>query len=215
MSSFTIFTAQQNCCCCCEISSYIATPEKSQDFQNAYHLHILWCTCIHDSQYHWYSQNWSDYQSWFNQLTVHFFTAIMAGRYLRASILDLLRVSKIQSSQLRRRCNDNWCSELRYLPETSLLKRLKYVLWWSPLRSIVTAYNRGMLKGYRVLTCAFEELQRRNLVNVPCIRKLVSEINGKLYLIYRMSQKASRILQLLLFFRADFYLPINKTSYYR
>lgn len=104
----------------------------------------------------------------------------MDSRNIRTCILDLLRLVKTRNAQLRRRCNNNWCTELRYLPENSLITRLKYVLWWAPLRALVTAYNRGLFRGYRVLLCVFEELQRRNLETIPCTRNLINEINGKL-----------------------------------
>lgn len=103
----------------------------------------------------------------------------MSDHTLRTCILNLLRLTKLHSVHLRRRCNDQWCSELRALSGASLERRLKYVIWWSPLRSIVTAHNRGLLVGQRVLMCVYEELRRRGLERVPCIRGIVEETEGK------------------------------------
>lgn len=103
----------------------------------------------------------------------------MSDHALRLCILDLLRLTKVHSVQLRRRCNEQWCNELQYLSCNSLIKRLKYIIWWAPLRAIAVAYNRGLLRGQRVLTCVFEELQRRGVEEAPSIRGLVDEIRSK------------------------------------
>lgn len=106
----------------------------------------------------------------------------MTDRTLRTCIRDLLKLVKLRSVHIRRRCNEQWCEELRGLSGTRLLSRLKYIIWWTPLRVIATAYDRGILHGHRVIVCVCKELQRRGLEDVPCIRRLVDEGRSKYFI---------------------------------
>ncbi|XP_043271168.1 uncharacterized protein [Venturia canescens] len=107
----------------------------------------------------------------------------MSDESVRSCILGLLRLTKPHSAQLRRRCNDLWCYELLRLSGDRLVNRLKYVIWWAPLRALVVAYNRGILSGQRVLGVVYEELQCRGVLEAAGIRALVDEIRCKyLYL---------------------------------
>ncbi|XP_043285506.1 uncharacterized protein [Venturia canescens] len=103
----------------------------------------------------------------------------MSDESVRSCILGLLRLTKPHSAQLRRRCNDLWCYELLRLSGDRLVNRLKYVIWWAPLRALVVAYNRGILSGQRVLGVVYEELQRRGVLEAPRVRGLVDEIRCK------------------------------------
>lgn len=103
----------------------------------------------------------------------------MSDNSLRLCILGLLRLTKAHSAQLRRRCSDQWCRDLQRLSGERLINRLKYIIWWAPLRAIVVAYNRGILSGQRVLNSVFEELQRRGVLEAPCVQGLVGEIRSK------------------------------------
>lgn len=103
----------------------------------------------------------------------------MSDILLRLCILGLLRLTKERSAQLRRRCNSRWCRDLQRLSGDRLISRLKYVIWWAPLRAIVMAYNRGILSGQRVLNPVFEELQRRGVLEAPCVQGLIDEIRSK------------------------------------
>lgn len=103
----------------------------------------------------------------------------MSDNSVRLCIINLLRLTKPHSAQLRRRCNDRWCHDLLRLSGDRLVNKLKYVIWWAPLRAIAVAYNRGILSGRRVLDVVYEELQRRNVLEAPRIRGLVNEIRCK------------------------------------
>ncbi|XP_043276045.1 uncharacterized protein [Venturia canescens] len=101
----------------------------------------------------------------------------MSDESVRSCILGLLRLTKPHSAQLRRRCNDLWCYELLRLSGARLVNRLKYVIWWAPLRALVVAYNRGILSGQRVLDAVYDELQRRGVLEAPRVRGLVEPLH--------------------------------------
>lgn len=103
----------------------------------------------------------------------------MSDRALREGIQIFLKLTKPRCVQIRRHCDEKWCAKLRRLRGKKLVKRLKYILWWAPLRAIVTAYSRGLLNGQRVLMCVFEELQRRGLEEAPCVRAIGEEIRSE------------------------------------
>lgn len=106
----------------------------------------------------------------------------MSDRALQLCIRAFLKLAKIHSSRIRRHCNAAWCSGLRDLSGDRLITRLKYILWWTPLRVIVVAHNRGVFRGHRVLTCVFEELKRRGVEDAPSVRAIRDEIQRKYYL---------------------------------
>lgn len=107
---------------------------------------------------------------------------MMADRALRKCIRDFLRFVQLHSVQIRRRCDNQWCYELKHLSGDKLINRLKYLIWWAPLRNIVTAYNRGILQGQRVIMCVYEELRRRGLQGSQSVRGIADEIKSKYFL---------------------------------
>lgn len=106
----------------------------------------------------------------------------MSNRALYSCICALLKLAIIHSVHIRRRCNSTWRRSLKDLSTDRLVSRLKYILWWTPLRVIVVAFDRGILRGQRVLTCVFEELQRRGLENSQSVRGIRDEIRCEYYL---------------------------------
>lgn len=103
----------------------------------------------------------------------------MSDNLVRYCIFNLLRLTKPHSAQLRRRCNEQWRYDLLRLSGDRLVNRLRYIIWWAPLRAIVVAYNRGILSGRRVLDVVYDELQRRGVLEAPRIRELVDEVRCK------------------------------------
>lgn len=103
----------------------------------------------------------------------------MGDSVVRACILDLLRCAKNNSPQLRRRCNAQWYRELKSLSGEKLDKRLRYVSWWCPVRSIEKAYKRGTLSGQRAVVCVFNVLRSRGLDEAWSIQGLITEATGK------------------------------------
>lgn len=103
----------------------------------------------------------------------------MTDQVLRKCILDLLKLTKLHSVKLRRRCNEQWCRELHDLSGNSLVRRLRFIVWWSPVRTIAKAYKRGMLNGQRVLNCVFDELRLRGVEEAAFFRGIAEEIKGK------------------------------------
>lgn len=116
---------------------------------------------------------------------------------IRTCISELLRLATFSSKQLRRRCDNQWCNELRYLSKKCLITRLKYIIWWTPLRTIVTAYNRGLFRGQCVLTCVYNELERRKHENLPCVRDLVREYRRKYLMSFFLYRLAESVLLLI------------------
>lgn len=103
----------------------------------------------------------------------------MSDNSVRLCIHNLLRLTKPHSARLRRRCNEQWHYDLLRLSGDRLVNRLRYIIWWAPLRAIVVAYNRGILSGRRVLDVVYDELQRRGVLDAPRIRELVDEVKCK------------------------------------
>lgn len=102
--------------------------------------------------------------------------SILRENNLYEVVITITRILVKRSLRLYKVCDFAWRSRLRGLSRKALLKKLRFLLNHSDLRTIVRCFNQGVfIGGTDILCVVYDEIVLRGLHNTAYVENIVAE----------------------------------------
>ena len=99
-------------------------------------------------------------------------------KLIRANLLKAVNIARLRENRLRVICDSAWCDKLRFLPATSLIKKFKFIIGNSSVRTVTTMYKRGLFdRCDTLLTFASTCVRKLHAYNSSLTTELLRGMN--------------------------------------